>query len=86
MENGTGQLNKFNVGLAAGLTLGLYIFFIGMAAWLVDWGVETVEIIGTWYRGYDANFYGSVLGMIWGFIDGFIGGFVFAWIYNKLGR
>lgn len=79
-----GKLHPVNLGLALGISLAIFILFLGVTANAFDWGSEIVEVIGTFYLGYSTSIGGSILGAIWGFIDGFIGGFAIAYIYNTL--
>ncbi|HLD81853.1 MAG TPA: bacteriophage holin [Patescibacteria group bacterium] len=81
-QDETHRLNPVSFGIAIGLALGIYFLFIGVTAWLFDFGTPIVTTVGKWYLGYSPTGIGSLLGLIWGFIDGFIGGFLIAWIYN----
>lgn len=74
--------------LQVSLTLGIFcaitmllLSILGLA------GIspEGVELIGTYYLGYDLSFLGIILGLIYGFIDGFICGAIFVWLYNQVG-
>ncbi len=69
-------------GFAFAVWWGLSVFVMGMLAWLFGYGNLFVESIGTFYVGYTASFFGTVIGTVWGFVDGFISGVVFAWFYN----
>lgn len=82
MNNIKIHLNVINLGLALGITWGVTLFLLGIAAWLVGWGTPLVNVLGSLYIGYTPTFWGSVIGAIWSFVDGFIGGVIIAWIYN----
>lgn len=77
------RLNILSLGFAVGISWAVCIFFLGIMAWLFDWGTALVEITSSLYIGYKATFLGSVIGTIWAFVDGFIGGAIIAWLYNK---
>jgi hypothetical protein len=77
------NLNVLNFGLAWGIVFAIYIFLIGIFASAFDLWDSTVEIISSWYPGFNATFFGSLIGSFWGFIDGLIMGALVAWIYNN---
>ena len=79
------QLNAKKISLAVGVTFGLYMLLLGLAA-AQGWGTALVRTMSSLYWGYDASFVGSLIGFVWGFIDGFIGAYVFVLIYNRLSR
>lgn len=70
--------------MAFGLTWGLGVLVVGLAATFSGMWMEIVSLIATAYVGFAPTVTGSIIGGVWGFIDGFIGGAVFAWIYNWL--
>ncbi len=76
------RLSVFSFGLALGITWAIGMFFLGLMAWLFDWGVPVVLIMSSMYLGFAPTFWGSVLGALWAFVDWFIGGIIIAWIYN----
>ncbi len=76
-------LNILSLGLTLGVVLAIYVFFLGIVAWLLGWGTQLVELTSLLYIGYAPTFWGSIIGAVWGFIDGFIGGAIIAWLYNK---
>ena len=77
-------MNKLSIKactLAVAITWSLSMLLL---AWIsaFGWGVRDVNVIAGLYIGYDASFWGGIIGAIWGFIDGAIGGFVFSYLYN----
>ncbi|MDY6863307.1 MAG: bacteriophage holin [Thermodesulfobacteriota bacterium] len=78
------NLNILSLGLSLGITWAAGIFFLGIMAWLLDWGTAIVEISSALYIGYKATPLGIMIGTVWAFVDGFIGGVIIAWLYNKL--
>jgi len=77
------KLKKCALGLSLGLTwsFGL-ISLVIINVICPTWGNHMIELIGNVYLGYEATFWGAVLGALWGFADGFIGGFFIALFYN----
>lgn len=76
--------NPLNFGLAFGYTCALFLFFIGILAWLSRFGDAIVELLRYFFIGYKDNLIGSIFGAMWGFLAGFIFGFLVAWFYNML--
>lgn len=71
-------------GLAAGILWGLGVLVTGLAAALFGYGIQFVNVVGSFYIGYAPTVVGSIIGGVWGFFDALIGGFVFALLYNFL--
>lgn len=82
MENSSKYLKVLSLGLSLGITWSVSILFLGIVAWLFNWGTALVNIFGSLYIGYTPTFWGSIIGMIWAFFDCFIGGVIIAWLYN----
>jgi fluoride ion exporter CrcB/FEX len=82
MEN---RLQPVPLGIAVGVLWAAYVFFAGIFA-MFDWGVALVNVLGSFYLGYDASILGAILGAIWAFVDGLVGGAVIAWIYNMVAQ
>ncbi|WP_424359885.1 bacteriophage holin [Methanocella sp. MCL-LM] len=80
------KLKPTAFGLAAGILWGLAVLVTGLTAALFGYGVKFVDVVGSFYLGYQPDLTGSIIGGVWGFIDGLIGGFVFALLYNYLAR
>ncbi|HJN62760.1 MAG TPA: bacteriophage holin [Candidatus Paceibacterota bacterium] len=79
---------KFHVnafGLALGLLWAGGVFVLGL---LVSFGHGEMfmELISSFYPGYEATLTGSVIGAVWAFVNAYIGGVIFAWLYNKLSQ
>lgn len=80
MEN---RLQPVPLGIAVGVLWAAYVFFAGIFA-MFDWGVALVNVLGSFYIGYNASILGAIVGAVWAFIDGLVGGAVVAWLYNML--
>ncbi len=80
------QLGKRALGVAFGITWGLFILILTW--WLLIAGSpgEMVSKLSTIYLGYSYSWGGAVIGFIWGFIDGFVCGFIIAWVYNLVNK
>ncbi|MBU2565997.1 membrane-associated protein [Patescibacteria group bacterium] len=69
--------------IAAGISWGIYMLFLGWIA--VDgYAAGIVHIIGSAYIGFKPGFVGGIIGGIFGFFDGAVGGAIIALIYNSL--
>jgi len=80
------KIKTIRLALAIGITAALYGLFLGLVAWLFNWGTQLVEVISAYYIGYDASFLGSIIGAIWFLVDGFIAGVLISFLYNKLSK
>ena len=80
------ELKPAAFGLAAGILWGLAVLVTGLTAALFGYGAKFVDVVGSFYLGYQPNVTGSILGGVWAFFDGLIGGFIFALLYNFLVR
>lgn len=78
------ELKPTAFGLAAGILWGLAVIVTGLTAALFGYGTKFVEVVSSFYLGYQPNIPGSIIGGVWGFFDGLIGGFIFALLYNFL--
>lgn len=78
------ELKPSAFGLTAGILWGLAVLVTGLAAALSGYGTQFVNVVGSFYLGYEPTLTGSVIGGVWGFFDALIGGFVFALLYNFL--
>ncbi len=79
------KLNVKAFGLACGIIWGAIVLLFGLGA-MMGWGEDIVKFISRFYVGYQASFFGAVIGLVWGFVDAFVGGAIFAWLYNKLAK
>jgi len=75
---------KFSV---IGLALGIGIYWglaMLVAGWfsVIGWGNAFVQVMSSFYIGFESTFIGSIVGGIWGFVDGLIAGAVIAFFYN----
>ncbi|CAJ37739.1 bacteriophage holin [Methanocella arvoryzae] len=80
------ELRPTALGLTAGILWGLAVLVTGLTAALFGYGLKFVDVVGSFYLGYEPTVIGSILGGVWGFFDGLIGGFVFALLYNYLAK
>lgn len=80
------RLHPFAFGVAAGVTWGLGILFVGLLAWWFGYGLHFQETIASIYIGYDTSLQGVILGTLWALIDGFVAGVIFGYIYNIVRR
>jgi len=76
------KLNILAGGLALGVTAAIFMLFLGLAAAYLNWGVDAIDIIKSFYLGADLTPQGIVIGVLWGFVDGFIGGVILVTFYN----
>jgi hypothetical protein len=67
--------------LAFGTVWGLGQLIIGWFA-ASGWGYEYIDVMSSLYLGYDATFFGGIIGGIWGFVVGAIVGGAFAYLYD----
>ncbi len=80
------RLGVISFGLAAGIVWSLFVFVVGIAATLFEWGILVVKVLSSLYIGYMPSFVGSIAGAVWAFVDGFVAGALLAWLYNKFLR
>lgn len=82
MNHQCNTLSILGLGLAIGLTTGIFMFSLGLLAWLAAWGTDFMMVVESIYVGYEPTLFGSFLGGIYGFVDGFISGTLIAFFYN----
>lgn len=80
---GCGGLRVCGLGFAFGFTWALGALIMGWLAWLTGWGAAWVNLLGSVYIGYQANWWGPIVGAVWAFVDAFITGAVIAFVYNS---
>ncbi len=76
------KLGVISFGLAWGIVTGAFVFLLGTAAALFDWGVPLAAILSSVYVGYGPTFVGSIAGAVWAFASGFLFGLLVALLYN----
>jgi len=76
------KLSKFALGIALGLTKGLWLMLSAWVAWLSGHSMAMVQHIAQFYPGYGASLKGGLVGGAYGLICGFIIGVIFAFFYN----
>lgn len=70
---------------ALSLSLGIvWASIVTLAGWFAigGWGEYLVEVLSSFYLGYDATFSGAIIGGIWSFAEGSILGFALGFLYN----
>ncbi|OGT37369.1 MAG: hypothetical protein A3F12_06315 [Gammaproteobacteria bacterium RIFCSPHIGHO2_12_FULL_38_14] len=77
-----GCLCPFSLGIAVGVTSGL--FMIAYAWIAATWGVgaTVIQDFSSMYPGYTPTWMGGLMGGLWGLLEGFIFGFLIAIFYN----
>ena len=63
------------------ITWAIGVLFLGWVA-IGGWGSYLVDVLGSFYIGYEASFFGAIIGAIWAFVDAAIAGFLIALFYN----
>lgn len=77
------KLCACSAGLALGIVWGLYVLVMGLAGHFGCACSSTmVDMLGKFYKGYQATIGGSFIGFGWGLLDGFIFGFLVVLVYN----
>lgn len=71
-----------SLGIAFGVTKGLFLLLFAWSGWLFHYGTAFVERLALYYHGYDASFVGGLIGGAWGLVGGFIFGLVVGLIYD----
>lgn len=84
-EHRCSKISIWGLGVAIGIVWAISCFVAGITA-IFGWGNTLVEVIGSFYIGYEPTFGGAILGAIWGFVDGFIGGALIAFFYDLVTR
>ena len=75
-------LSPMGLGLALGVTWGLAVIIIGLAATFLSFGVPFVATVGHVYVGYEVGVIGTLIGALIAFVHAFIIGVVVAAFYN----
>jgi hypothetical protein len=75
------SLSIKSLSLALGVSFALGVLFLGLVA-ISGLGQDTVDVLGSFYIGYDATFIGAIIGAIWGFVHGAISGLLIGFFYN----
>jgi len=65
-------------GLACGVLWAAGVLLMGLMAMRCPWAMGFVDMVSTFYPGYDAGIPGILIGTAWGFADAGIGGFLLA--------
>ena len=78
------NMNTLNIRaltLSLGMTWGLGILFLGWVS-IFGWGIDVVDVLSSFYLGYNATFVGAIIGAIWAFVDGAITGLFIGFFYK----
>lgn len=82
-RNGRVRLSPIALGLALGITLAISVFFLGVVAAALGWGVLLAQVLSSVMVGYGPTVVGAIAGAVWAFVIGFVNGVVIAWFYNR---
>lgn len=84
MKNKCGccKLSAISLGIAAAAVSALGMLVLGVLQMQYGIGAKWIELVGTVYKGYAANWHGIGLGAGYAAVEGFVAGLVFGWIYN----
>ena len=77
------SLGVASFAIACGVTWGLAVAILAIAAGLFGWGIGLAATLQDLYIGFGPGFVGAIAGAVWGFANGFIFGMLVAWIYNR---
>lgn len=75
------SLNVKALALSLGFTWAIGMLFLGWVA-IFGWGIEIVDVLSSFYLGFEASFIGGIIGAIWGFVDGVITGLLIGYFYG----
>ena len=76
------RLSPMALGLALGVSWGLFVLILGILATFFAVGTPFVTTVGHVYVGYEASLIGSLIGALVAFVNSFIGGVIVALFYN----
>ena len=79
------SLNIKALSLSLGVTWAIGMLFLGWAA-IFGWGFDVVDVLATFYLGYNATFIGAIVGAVWGFVYGALTGLIIGYFYNLFGK
>lgn len=82
-ERTPSPLDPWALGLTGGVTLAVWVVFIGVLA-RIGWGDRWRQLFADLYPGYGSSALGLAIGASWAFVDGFTVGAAFAWLYNTV--
>ena len=77
-------LGVASFAIACGVTWGLAVAVLALAAGLFGWGVALALILQDLYLGFGPSIVGAIAGAVWGFANGFVFGMIVAWLYNRM--
>lgn len=77
------SLGVASFAIACGVTWGLAVAVLALAAGLFGWGVTVAMVLQDLYLGFGPSIVGAIAGAVWGFVNGFVFGMVVAWVYNR---
>jgi len=82
-ENCVSKLHACALGLACGITKGLFLMIFAWVAMGTGHGdLAMITFLSNVYHGYSASFVGGLLGGAYGIVIGFVFGYIFGKIYN----
>lgn len=77
------ELDEKALAVSFGLTWGIAMLLLGWSAAFAGLGTEAVELLASFYVGFEPSFVGGILGAVYGAVDGVIGGYLIAFFYNQ---
>jgi hypothetical protein len=81
-EGEIAKLCPFSLGVAFGVTEGLFMLGLAWAGWLGGYGLTLISSFGDVFSGFGPSFMGGLIGGGWGLLEGFIFGFIAGVIYD----
>lgn len=75
------KLSIKGLALAFGVAWGVLMLLLGWIS-MFGYGAKLVEILSSFYIGYNLSFFGGIIGALWGVFSGAIWGLIIASVYN----
>ena len=76
------ELEEKSLAVSMAVVWGLSVLLLGWLAAFTGVGAAAVNVLGSFYVGFNASVVGGIIGLVYGLIDGAIGGFLIALVYN----
>lgn len=83
METHFQRIDVISLGMAIGITSGLLVFLLGLAASMLGWGIGLAQALSSVFIGFGPTLVGSIAGAVWGFVDGLVAGMLIGCFYNR---
>jgi len=78
------KLSVRGMGLSFGVLWAILTLVVGFTA-MHGWGARYVDVMSSFYMGYNTTFMGAFIGAVWAFFTGLLSGALFAYFYNRFG-